>query len=381
MLYWGAAWLIGLRERKKLPVLSPGTPPPSSPPSVVVVVPARNEEAKIEACIRSLLAQRYPSFTVIAVDDGSTDKTPEILKRIASEHPSLVVKEAGELPDGWRGKCNACWQGVRGVTADWLLFTDADTFHHPDTLAAAMSRVLSAKAEAITLLPHVPCLDFWTRAINPLVGFLLGALYLPTSPDDLRARRPLLNGQYLLIRRGAYERFDGHRRVRNRIVEDLAIAEQMVLYKLPLTHALADQLLTTFMYRGFGETWRGWLKGFYELLGPRPVFSVFSASLLLLTGVLPYFLWLAGIEGAIAFLTDLTDTASGPGVLASFLPALLAIVFSALALRFPLQVLRVPFRYALALPVGSVIVAAMTLYSPILRLLRRPVVWRGRALR
>ncbi len=96
-------------------------------PTVSVIVPARNEEACLQACLESLVAQTGVAFEVIVVDDHSTDRTREI----AFSFPGVRVIAAAPLLQGWTGKNNAVTSGARVANGVWLLFTDADTEHVP----------------------------------------------------------------------------------------------------------------------------------------------------------------------------------------------------------------------------------------------------------
>ena len=94
------------------------TPPPENAPLISVCVPARNEERNIRACIESILAQDYPNFEVIVLDDRSADATPEILRQLAThtvpasfrENDRLRVIHGADLPNGWAGKPHALFQ-------------------------------------------------------------------------------------------------------------------------------------------------------------------------------------------------------------------------------------------------------------------------------
>ena len=378
-LFWLAVIAVASFERRRIPTLAPGTPAPAAPPRVAVFVPVRNEEKKVERCLRSLLAQTGISPRLVAIDDGSTDRTREILAGIAASDPRLTVVEAPPLPEGWTGKCHALWTGVQGATEDWLLFTDADTIHHPETLSAAISLGESSRADAVTLLPWVPCEDFWTRAVNPVVAFLLAALLLPTSPRDPRRKRPLLNGQYLLIRRAAYERIGGHRRVRARVVEDLAIGEQLVLYKLRLVHAAAPEMLITDMYAGLPELWAGWGKGMVETLRGRPFRAAALFASMLWLFVFPFAYWAYealhlpfAILGT-AFWGEITPVEAFGFVLTG----------AACALSIPARSeihrqLRIPAKFALALPLGGAVVAGLIAASYVRGLVGAGATWKGR---
>src|SRR3954464_12121124 len=123
-----AATLFHARWARRLPPLAASRPPPrigGEGEDLVlcsVVVAARDEEARIEATVRHLLAQRGVRVEVIAVDDRSTDRTGEILRRLATEDARVQVGRVDVLPGGWLGKCHACHVGASAATGDWLLF-------------------------------------------------------------------------------------------------------------------------------------------------------------------------------------------------------------------------------------------------------------------
>ena len=126
-------------------------------PRVSIIVPARNEEATIEQALNTLLALDYDNYEVIAVNDRSTDRTGEIMERVAgsygqNSHVSQKLRDMGhptvrplrvihhtELPAGWLGKTHAMWTAANLATGDWLLFTDADVLFKPDSLRRALA--------------------------------------------------------------------------------------------------------------------------------------------------------------------------------------------------------------------------------------------------
>jgi chlorobactene glucosyltransferase len=111
-------------------------------PRLSVLVPARNEIRNIEACVASLLAQDYPDFEVIVLDDQSSDGTLLALRRLARANPRLKVVEGSRLPAGWLGKHWACQQLSQSASGELLLFTDADTRHAPNMLRDSVSALL-----------------------------------------------------------------------------------------------------------------------------------------------------------------------------------------------------------------------------------------------
>src|SRR5439155_403194 len=112
--------------------------------------PARDEELNIRRCVESLLEQDYERYEVIVVDDGSTDGTGRILDEISATHPNrqrLRIVHLNELPKGWAGKPHALHCGTREASGDWLLFTDADTYHTPSALRTALAQAEAEQAD------------------------------------------------------------------------------------------------------------------------------------------------------------------------------------------------------------------------------------------
>src|SRR5579875_2754668 len=144
----GYAVRIGRGEDHPEPV--PVTDDPNGLPRLSIVVPARNESANIERCVRSLLAQRLTDFEVLVVD-RSSDGTLEILRRLAQENPRLQVIDGAPLPEGWVGKPWALHQGALRAGGAWLLFTDADSVHDPLAEPSVLRYALDEGVDAVSL--------------------------------------------------------------------------------------------------------------------------------------------------------------------------------------------------------------------------------------
>src|SRR5260370_8424735 len=125
-------------------------------PLVSVIVPARNEERNIRRCVHSLLEQNYENLEVIVVDDGSKDATPCILEEIARSHPRgdslFVLRLRDHLPQGWAGKPHAIYRGAQEARGEWLLLTDADTWHEPVALGYAVHKSLEERLYPLYLV-------------------------------------------------------------------------------------------------------------------------------------------------------------------------------------------------------------------------------------
>lgn len=197
-------------------------------PFVSVLVPARNEEANIENCLRSLLAQNYPRFELLVLDDCSTDQTPVILRRLSQSDKVLRVLSGKPLPEGWLGKHWACHQLTQVAHGDYLLFTDADTEHHPDMLRDAVRASLTTQADLLTGIPREITVTWGERLVVPVIGWAVCSL-LPFGLAH-RLRSPLLClgvGQFMLFRRKAFESVGGFAAIRQDPVDDVALARRL----------------------------------------------------------------------------------------------------------------------------------------------------------
>jgi len=339
-------------------------------PHIAVIVPARNEARNIRRCVEGLLAQRYPNLSVTVVDDGSTDDTPRLLAELAAREPRLQVVAGAPLPPGWAGKPHALAQGVLAAPpeAAWYCFVDADTFAAPDLIAAAYAAALTHAADMLSLFTYQELTSFWERVIMPLVFSALAVGFPPARVNDPARPEAVANGQFILIRRETYEAVGGHAALRGSIVEDKALAEKVKRGGHRLVLADGRTLARTRMYTGLAEIWAGWTKNMYLGLDGR-LGLLLVGILTALAGALFLPGWL--IAGA-AWL------ASGGGASAAVVvaEALLAWLAVALVRSRVSRELGVSRWYALTLPLGALIFAAMMTVSAVRG--RNGVRWKGR---
>lgn len=246
----------------------PAAQPPGTweAPRVSLIVPARNEERSIERCVRSLLTQEYPRdrVRVLVLDDRSTDRTGEILARLAAEDARLTVLTGAPLPGGWVGKCWALHQASRHADpgSRYLLFTDADTVHTPHMLTSVV-RFAEARALDLLSLGTGQELGSWgERLFLPTILTFAVSGHGTVSEVNDPARRAVAkaNGQFMLFRTTAYEAIGGHEAVKSEIVEDFALAR--LTKRLGHRLALADgrDLVRVRMYHSSREIWDGFSK-------------------------------------------------------------------------------------------------------------------------
>jgi len=246
----------------------PNFEPARSKPHTLVsaIIPARNEEASVARTVESVGAQ--PEIEeVIVVDDGSTDATAKILSELTARVAKLRVIAAGSLPNGWVGKNHAAWVGAAASKGDWLLFTDADTFHLPGAMRRALADAAEHDAALVSYSPEQEMETWWERALILQIYWMLSRRYTFENVNDLRLPDAAANGQFILVRRDVYESVGGHLAVANEMLEDVALARLVKRAGSQLYFASGLGIVRTRMYRSFGAMWEGWTKNLYALIG------------------------------------------------------------------------------------------------------------------
>jgi glycosyltransferase involved in cell wall biosynthesis len=251
---------------------------------VTVLLPVRDEEINVLPCLDSLLMQTaHPRVRVI--DDGSTDATAALVRGRIAESPQLALLAAGPLPDGWRGKVHALEVGARGAETPWLLLTDADTRHHPEALArslAAAGELDGHRLDAVSLAGFQEARGLAENLLTPAVFALLDLLLGDWPAVAGAVGGPAIaNGQYILVRREAWERCGGFAPIRAETLDDVALVVRMRAHGYSTGFFRAPDLLSIRMYRGAGETARGWRRNLGGLLGPRPGIAAATLAVLL----------------------------------------------------------------------------------------------------
>jgi glycosyltransferase involved in cell wall biosynthesis len=259
---------------------SPAAPPLSPIPEVSIIVPARNEEANLGACLESLSAQTGLAFEIIVVDDGSTDRTRDIAQsfaglRVISASP-LPKDRAGKL---WTGKNSAIVAGAKQARAQWLLFTDADTVHRPESLARALAEAKRERADLLSYSPEQVVVTFAERAVMPIIFAELAVQYPLHKVRDQHSATAAANGQYLLVRRAAYDAVGGHAAIATEILEDVALARRFRDAGLRIHFRYGGDAVRTRMYRNWAQLREGWTKNL-ALLFPQAGFLAFQTLLL-----------------------------------------------------------------------------------------------------
>lgn len=227
--FWGQFW----RCNQLLLDLSPESSISKDYPSICAVIPARNEAEMIPLTLRSLFQQSYPgSFTIILVDDNSTDNTAIIAQEIAHElnkNQQLHIISGAPLPAGWSGKLWAMEQGIRYAETltpfpDYFLLTDADIEHHHTNLYELVSKAQQENLDLVSLMVLLRCESFWEKVLIPAFVFFFQKLYpfpLVNNPEKSTAAAA---GGCILIKRESLNRIGGIEIVKQALIDDCALA-------------------------------------------------------------------------------------------------------------------------------------------------------------
>lgn len=236
--------------------------------SVAVLVPARNEERSLGAALESIL--RQPAVTeVLVCDDGSTDRTPDIVRSFAASDPRVRLVTGSPLPEGWVGKPFACHQLAREAKAEVLCFLDADVRVRDGAFEALVARLGGAEERrVVTVVPLQEMRTFAERLVLPLL-LLTYLCWLPLTLVA-RGRDPRFVaacGQILCLRRKTYDEVGGFESIRGELVDDVAFCRRAKVLGVTVDFVDGSRLGVCRMYESFAQVWRGFSKNIFEGLG------------------------------------------------------------------------------------------------------------------
>jgi chlorobactene glucosyltransferase len=345
--------------------------PHDTAPKVAVIVPARDEAANIGPCVESLSAQEYPSdrLALIVVDDDSADETSAIVAALAKRDDRITLLRTPPLPPGWKGKVHACCTGVAAAPedAEWLCFLDADMQAAPRAIASAVAMASDRGLDLLTLAPRHELRSFAERLMLPCGLYLLGFYQDLERIQAPESDEVVATGQFMLLRRSAYDAVGGHAPVRNEICEDVELALLMKRRGYRVLLMDGNLLLSTRMYTGWSTLWPGFAKNLIQLLGG-PLRTLIAVPVIVVLA------WAA----VYLPLEDLAAVMHG----VSGAPIALALATLGTAAVLGLHVggavhFKIPWWYGLLFPLGYTAGAVMALDSIRWRITRR-VHWKGR---
>ncbi|MGW7690046.1 glycosyltransferase [Streptomyces asiaticus] len=297
-----------------------GPPEPAAWPSVAVVVPARDESAVLPASLPSLLAQDYPGpAEIFLIDDGSSDGTGKLARELADEHRGLplTVDSPGEPGPGWTGKLWAVRHGMALATTrlaadrrdadgadrkdadgrdadrkddggvDYLLLTDADIAHEPDSLRELVRAAEANGLDLVSQMARLRVVTYWERLIVPAFVYFFAQLYPFRWVNRPRGRTAAAAGGCVLLRREAAERAGVPEAIRQAVIDDVALARTVKRSGGRIWLGLADRVDSVRPYPRLGELWRMVSRSAYTQLRHNPLLLLVTVAGLAMVYLVP----------------------------------------------------------------------------------------------
>jgi chlorobactene glucosyltransferase len=297
-------------------------------PFVSIIISARNEEEKISRCISSLLDQKYSNIEILIVDDNSTDLTWEIAREFEKKDERVHAIKAGTKPAGWVGKSWPCQIGAERSRGEILLFVDADSVFHSLAVKYSIKYLRDSGVDILSISPSVNLSGVWAKATLPLVSAGINLLYPMEKVNDQKSARAYVFGTFILTRKQIYETIGGHRAIRDRIVEDAALAELAKSKGYKLRVMIGDGLISTDWESEFQNIYHGMERIFSDSIRSYGFLSLFNAVLMFILGLYP----IGFIIGFLSYLlsgpflsTTNVSIILNVGLVASILSIILAI--------------------------------------------------------
>ncbi len=264
-------------------------PPLQGPlPRVSILIPARNEERNVEEALRSVLALDYDNLEIDVVDDRSTDRTGEILDRMATAEPRLRIVHVRDLPPGWLGKNHALWLGAEKATGEYLLFTDADVVMDPSTLRRAMSIMVSDGLDHMTASPQIEQRGLLFEMFIGVFSLFFAIFVKPWKVKDPKSPRHVGIGAFNLVRAEAYRAAGGHRAIAMRPDDDLKLGKILKKNGFRQELVYGQVLLRVEWYTSIRELIRGLMKNAFSGVDYRVSVILFSTVAQLAVYVWPF---------------------------------------------------------------------------------------------
>lgn len=337
-------------------------------PKVSVILPARNEEEFIGKCLESLIEQDYTNYEIIVVDDSSDDATGKIISEYAKKNSKIIPVSAQIKPDGWMGKNWACMEGYKKATGELLLFTDADTKHSQNVISLAVSHLLSFNLDALSAIPKMRTMDFWTRITLPMISTFLHTRFSAVRVNDPSKKTAYFFGSFFIIKQKTYREVGMHEGVKHEIIEDGALGKKVKEsgHKMKMTRG--DHLIEAVWARDKSTLWNALKRLMIPLYlqNEKIAIGIFFAVLFLLFMPFPILAYSA--------LWVLKTTSFSILFVASFVASIMIYIGAIIEVKKLLQLRLIDALFA---PLGSLVVV-LGFLGGLLQAKNSTVSWRGR---
>lgn len=372
MIGISGAWVLLIKTMidsfRYTPLLDKFDQKPHHNPMVSVILPARNEENFIQKCLDSLTAQDYPNYEIITIDDSSDDSTGSIIAQYAKKNSKVIHVSAGPKPEGWMGKNWACMEGYKKVTGELLLFTDADTKFEKNVISLAVSHLESFSLDALTAIPKMVCLDFWTRIALPVLSTFLHTRFSAMRVNDPTKNTGYFFGSFFIIRKKTYDAVGTHEGVKHEIIEDGALGKKVKESGHKMKMVRADHLIDAVWARDWSTLWNGLKRLMIPLFlqNGKIAVGIFFAVLFLL--FMPYVM--------LAYSILFVNSSFSSNIIFASSVSSSVLLYSACLIDS--RALGIKTKHAICSPLGSLIVVSGFLTGLLHAKTNAGVSWRGR---
>jgi cellulose synthase/poly-beta-1,6-N-acetylglucosamine synthase-like glycosyltransferase len=199
--------------------------------------------------------QDYPNYEIIIIDDSSEDSTGKIISKYAKQDSKIIPVSARPKPDGWMGKNWACMEGYKKATGELLLFTDADTTHAKNVISLAVSHLLTFNLDALTAIPRMLSIDFWTKITLPMISTFLHTRFSAIRVNDPSKRTGYFFGSFFIIKQKTYDEVGTHEGVKQEIIEDGALGKKVKDSGYKMKMVRGDHLIDAIWARDKSTLW------------------------------------------------------------------------------------------------------------------------------
>jgi cellulose synthase/poly-beta-1,6-N-acetylglucosamine synthase-like glycosyltransferase len=285
-LYSAVEMALGSRTIAKLEDIPPLTI--AAPPRISVVIAACNEEGGIEQALTSVLHQDYPDYEVIVVNDRSTDRTGEILHRMAQTNPRLQLITIHELPPAWLGKNHALHQGAARASGSFLLFTDADVVMDPSVLSRAVHYILDHGVDHLAIPPHVVMKGFLLNAFLGTFALIFNMYVQPWKAKNPKSAKHVGIGAFNMVRTAVYRTVGGHGRIAMRPDDDMKLGKLLKDEGYKQDMVIGAALISVEWYETFRQMVQGLMKNMFAGVEYSVVLAIAGSAVQILIGVWPF---------------------------------------------------------------------------------------------
>ncbi|HJS60814.1 MAG TPA: glycosyltransferase, partial [Pseudolabrys sp.] len=280
----GAYWHASVRDTARITGLS------GQWPAVAAVIPARNETGYIARSVTSLLLQDYRGpLTIVVVDDDSDDGTGAVATDAAAGDRRLSVIRTTGPAAGWTGKLWAVSQGIAAAEAsrpEYLLLTDADIEHAPDTLSWLVSQSMAGRFVLTSLMAKLRCVSLAEKIHVPAFIYFFQMLYPFAWVARADSSTAAAAGGCMLVRADALARVGGIAGIRGALIDDCSLAAKLKTVG-PIWLGLTNRARSIRPYPTFAEVARMVSRSAYSQLGYSPLALIATTLGMAVTFVVP----------------------------------------------------------------------------------------------